>query len=43
MGITTFSALIATPVDTLLAHFPRVSEKEIENWIEQARELEARQ
>jgi predicted flap endonuclease-1-like 5' DNA nuclease len=39
MGITTFGALIATPIDTLAITFPRVSEEELHNWLEQAREL----
>jgi predicted flap endonuclease-1-like 5' DNA nuclease len=39
MGITTYGALIATPVDLLIDAFPRVSAAEIESWITQAREL----
>jgi predicted flap endonuclease-1-like 5' DNA nuclease len=39
MGITTFGALLATPMDTLMITFPRVSEAELQNWLEQAREL----
>jgi predicted flap endonuclease-1-like 5' DNA nuclease len=39
MGITTYGALIATPVDLLAEAFPRVPEAEIENWKAQAREL----
>jgi predicted flap endonuclease-1-like 5' DNA nuclease len=39
MGITTFGALLATPLDTLALAFPRVSEAELQNWLEQAREL----
>jgi predicted flap endonuclease-1-like 5' DNA nuclease len=39
MGITTFGALLATPMDTLMITFPRVSEAELHNWLEQAREL----
>jgi predicted flap endonuclease-1-like 5' DNA nuclease len=39
MGITTYGALIATPIDTLATAFPRVPESEIEDWIAQARQL----
>jgi predicted flap endonuclease-1-like 5' DNA nuclease len=39
MGITTFGALLGTPMDTLMITFPRVSEAELQNWLEQAREL----
>lgn len=41
MGITTFGALLGTPLDTLELAFPRVSAEELENWLEQARELAA--
>jgi predicted flap endonuclease-1-like 5' DNA nuclease len=39
MGITTFGALLGTPMDTLAIAFPRVSEEELQSWLEQAREL----
>ena len=39
MGITTFGALLATPLDTLALAFPRVPDGELQNWLEQAREL----
>lgn len=39
MGITTFGALINTPLDELIVAFPRVAEDELRSWIEQAREL----
>jgi predicted flap endonuclease-1-like 5' DNA nuclease len=41
MGITTFGALIATPMTDLEVAFPRVSTEELQNWLEQARELAA--
>jgi predicted flap endonuclease-1-like 5' DNA nuclease len=39
MGITTFGALINTPLDELTVAFPRVTAEELRDWIEQAREL----
>ena len=39
MSITTFGALINTPVDELVVSFPRVTEEELRSWIDQAREL----
>lgn len=39
MGITTFGALINTPMDELVIAFPRVSEGELQSWIDQAHEL----
>ena len=39
MGITTFGALLNTPMDELVVVFPRVSEDELQSWLEQAREF----
>jgi predicted flap endonuclease-1-like 5' DNA nuclease len=43
MGITTFGALLATPMADLEMAFPRVSTEELQNWLEQARELAAQE
>ncbi len=39
MGITTFGALLGTPIDTLAVAFPRVTDAELQSWMEQALEL----
>ncbi len=39
MGITTFGALLDTPIGTLAVAFPRVTDAELQSWMEQALEL----